>query len=69
MGTPHPRPCSLEQGAQDSHMPILLDEPDHGRVCAGVQEEHRSSIPVPTQGSDDRGQEVGVGGEHVQQVL
>ena len=69
MCTPYPRPCSPEQGGQDSHKTIILDKLNHGRVRAGVQEELCGSIPVPIQGGNNRGQEVGVGGEHVQYVL
>ena len=50
-------------------MTILLHELHHNRVRAWVKEEYCGRIPVAVQSSNDRGQEVGLGGEHVQQVL
>ena len=67
MSAPYPGTGSLEEGGQDSDLAISLGQLDNRWVSAGVQHEHGHRLPVPMQGRQHRGQEVG--GKHFKYVV
>ena len=59
MGCPDPSSADSEDWGKNVFAPMELAQLDDQGVCAGVQDEGGSTLPVSTQGSHQRGEEVG----------